>query len=261
MEEKDLVLYKETEGVGIITINRPEVLNAMNTAVMTRLEEIIDSLDFNTVRCVIITGAGRKAFVAGADIKEMLNFDCAEAYEFSIRGNRVFRKIETLLVPVIAAINGYALGAGCELSAACDLRISSDTALFGQPEVTLGITPGFGGTQRLARLIGMQNAKDMIFSARRVSAYEAQRMGFVSQTYPSDRLLSRAIETAQQIAKNVPFAVRACKAAINEGLHGGLDIALGIEAERFSNCFSTEDHKEAMLAFVEKRAAKPFINR
>lgn len=261
MDERDLVLYEEHEGVGIITINRPEVLNAMNTPVMTRLEEVIDALDFNTVRCVVITGAGRKAFVAGADIREMLSFDCQQAYEFSIRGNRVFRKLETLLVPVVAAVNGYALGAGCELAAACDLRIASDTASFGQPEVTLGITPGFGGTQRLARLIGTQNAKDMIFTARRVSAFEAQTMGLISHTYPADRLMSRAVETAEQIAKNVPFAVRACKAAVNEGMHTGLDVALGIEAERFSNCFSTEDHREAMLAFVEKRPPKPFKNR
>ncbi|MEA5038427.1 MAG: enoyl-CoA hydratase-related protein [Clostridiaceae bacterium] len=261
MDERELVLYEERGGVGILTINRPEVLNAMNTAVMTRLETVIDALNFNTIRCIVITGAGKKSFVAGADIKEMLNFDCREAYQFSIRGNRVFRKLETLPVPVIAAVNGYALGAGCELAAACDLRIASDTASFGQPEVTLGITPGFGGTQRLARLIGTQNAKDMIFSARRVSAFEAHSMGLISQTYPADRLISRAIETAEQIAKNVPFAVRACKAAINEGMHSGLEVALGIEAERFSNCFSTEDHKEAMLAFVEKRAPKPFKNR
>jgi Enoyl-CoA hydratase/carnithine racemase len=262
MDEQDLVLYEEKSGIGVITINRPEVLNALNTAVLARLEEIIDNLNFKTVRCVVLTGAGNKAFAAGADIREMLHFDCEQAYQFSIRGNRVFRRLGMLLVPVIAAVNGYALGGGCELALACDMRIAAENASFGQPEVTLGITPGFGGTQRLAMLVGAQNAKDMIYTARRVKADEALRIGLVNQVCPSGELMDRAMKIATQISQYVPFAVRACKAAINEGLHSGhLDIALGIEAERFSSCFSTEDRKEAMLAFIEKRTPNPFLNK
>ena len=182
------VLYEQKDAVGIVTINRPEALNALNSAVLDELDAVIDAVDLNTVRCLILTGAGEKSFVAGADIGEMSSLTKAEGEAFGKKGNDVFRKIETLPVPVIAAVNGFALGGGCEISMSCDIRICSENAVFGQPEVGLGITPGFGGTQRLARLVSPGMAKQLIYTARNIKADEAYRIGLVNKVVKAEKV-------------------------------------------------------------------------
>lgn len=255
------VLFEQKGHIGYVTMNRPEALNALNSETLSDLEKVLDAIDLDSVRCVVLTGAGEKAFVAGADVKEMAGFTPEEALAFGKKGNAVFRKLETLPVPVIAAINGFALGGGCELAMACDIRIASERASFAQPEAGLGITPGFGGTQRMSRLIGMERAKELIYTCRRVKADEALAIGLVSQVVPVDQLMDTAEKLAQTIAANVPFAVRACKAAMDAGAQTDIDRALDIEADAFSRCFTTEDRKEAMSAFVEKRPPAPFKNK
>ena len=247
--------------VGILTINRPEALNALNDQVISQLSETLDGLDLNTLRCLIVTGSGAKAFVAGADIGQMSGLSKAEGEAFGKLGNDTFRKLETLPIPTIAAVNGFALGGGCELAMSCDIRLASETAVFGQPEVGLGITPGFGGTQRLARLIGPGMAKQLIYSARNIKADEALRIGLVNAVYPQAELMDQAKKIAAGIAKNAPIAVRACKKAINEGLEACMDEAIVIEEKLFGSCFETADQKEGMGAFLEKRKDKNFINR
>ena len=254
------VLYEQKDAVGIVTINRPEALNALNSAVLDELDAVIDAVDLNTVRCLILTGAGEKSFVAGADIGEMSSLTKAEGEAFGKKGNDVFRKIETLPVPVIAAVNGFALGGGCEISMSCDIRICSDNAVFGQPEVGLGITPGFGGTQRLARLVSPGMAKQLIYTARNIKADEAYRIGLVNAVYPQEELMAQAEKMAAGIAKNAPIAVRNCKKAINDGLDVAMDDALVIEEKLFGDCFETHDQVEGMTAFLEKRKEKNFTN-
>ena len=255
------VNYEVKGMTGIITINRPEALNALNSAVLDDLSAVLDSVDQEAVRAIVITGAGDKSFVAGADIGEMSTLTKAEGEAFGKRGNDVFRKIETFPIPVIAAINGYALGGGCELSMSCDIRICSDNAMFGQPEVGLGITPGFGGTQRLARLVGMGMAKQMIYTARNIKADEAFRIGLVTAVYTQEELLPAAEKMAGQIAMNAPIAVRACKKAVNDGLQVDMDKAIVVEEKLFGSCFETLDQKEGMGAFLEKRKEKTFTNK
>ncbi|MBQ4221089.1 MAG: enoyl-CoA hydratase/isomerase family protein, partial [Butyrivibrio sp.] len=211
--------------IAVITINRPEALNALNSQVLDDLNAAFDSIDVNVVRAVVLTGAGEKSFVAGADIGEMSTLTKAEGEAFGKKGNDVFRKIEEFPLPVIAAVNGFALGGGCEISMSCDIRICSENAMFGQPEVGLGITPGFGGTQRLARLIGAGMAKQLIYTARNIKADEAYRIGLVNAVYPQEELLAAAEKMASQIAANAPIAVRACKKAINDGLQTDIDAA------------------------------------
>ena len=257
----DYIKYLEQGFVGIVTINRPAQLNALNTQTLEELEKTIDSIDLNAIRCLIITGEGQKSFVAGADIGEMLTLDPKGALAFSQCGNHVFRKIEKLSIPVIAAVNGFALGGGCELALSCDIRLASENASFAQPEAGLGITPGFGGTQRLARTIGESIAKELIYTCRRIKAPEALELGLVNHVYPIEDLMTKAIELAESIAKNVPFAVRACKKAIGEGLQHGIDQALDIEIENFAGCFTTQDRLNSMKAFVEKRKPEPFENK
>ena len=212
----EFITYEVEGQVGIITINRPKALNALNSAVLDELDATIDGVDLDAVRCLILTGAGEKSFVAGADIAEMSTLTKEEGEAFGKKGNDIFRKIETLPIPVIAAVNGFALGGGCEISMSCDIRICSDNAVFGQPEVGLGITPGFGGTQRLARLVGLGMAKQMIYTARNIKADEAYRIGLVNAVYPQEELMPAAKKMAAGIAKNAPIAVRHCKQAINE---------------------------------------------
>lgn len=255
------VNYEVKGMTGIITINRPEALNALNSAVLDDLSAVLDSVDQEAVRALVITGAGDKSFVAGADIGEMSTLTKAEGEAFGKKGNDVFRKIETFPLPVIAAINGYALGGGCELSMSCDIRICADNAMFGQPEVGLGITPGFGGTQRLARLVGMGMAKQMIYTARNIKADEALRIGLVNAVYAQEELLPAAEKMAGQIAMNAPIAVRACKKAVNDGLQVDMDKAVVVEEKLFGSCFETLDQKEGMGAFLEKRKEKTFTNR
>lgn len=246
--------------IAVLTINRPESLNALNDEVILQLDKVMDSIDSSSVRCLIVTGAGQKAFVAGADIAQMSELTKSEGEAFGKHGNDVFRKLETLPIPTIAAVNGFALGGGCELSMSCDIRLCADTAVFGQPEVGLGITPGFGGTQRMARLIGPGKAKELIYTARNIKAPEALSVGLVQAVYPADQLMTEAEKMASRIASNAPIAVRACKKAVNDGLQVDMDAAMVVEEKLFGSCFETRDQKNAMSAFVEKRKHDPFVN-
>ena len=254
------VEYEVKDAVGIITINRPEALNALNSAVLDELSAVIDGVDQNTIRCLILTGAGEKSFVAGADIAEMSSLTKAEGEAFGKKGNDVFRKLETFPIPVIAAVNGFALGGGCEIAMSCDFRICSDNAMFGQPEAGLGITPGFGGTQRLARLIGPGMAKQLLYTARNIKADEALRVGLVNQVVPQAELMPTVEKMAAGIAQNAPIAVRGCKEAVNKGLDLPMDEAIVVEEKIFGACFETHDQKEGMGAFLEKRKEKTFTN-
>ena len=257
----EFVTYEVEGQVGIITINRPKALNALNSTVLEELDKTFDDVDINEIRALILTGAGEKSFVAGADIGEMSTLTKAEGEAFGKKGNDVFRKIETFPIPVIAAINGFALGGGCEISMSCDIRICSDNAVFGQPEVGLGITPGFGGTQRLARIVGVGMAKQMIYSGRNIKADEAYRIGLVNAVYTLEELMPAAKKLAAGIAKNAPIAVRNCKKAINDGLQTDMDAAIVIEEKLFGDCFESYDQKEGMAAFLEKRKVEAFLNK
>lgn len=257
----NFITYEQDGFVGVITINRPKALNALNSDVLKELDACLDSIDLEATRALILTGAGEKSFVAGADIGEMSTLTKAEGEAFGKIGNDVFRKLETFPIPVIAAVNGFALGGGCEISMSCDIRICSENAIFGQPEVGLGITPGFGGTQRLARVVGVGKAKEMIYAATNIKAEEAYRIGLVNAVYPLEELMPAAKKLAGKIAKNAPIAVRACKKAINEGLDAVMDEAIVIEEKLFGSCFETEDQKEGMKAFLEKRKVEGFKNR
>ncbi len=262
----EFVTYEVKDRVGVITINREKALNALNSQVLDELNEAFDGVDQNEIRCLILTGAGEKSFVAGADIGEMSNLSKAEGEAFGKKGNDLFRKIETFPIPVIAAVNGFALGGGCEISMSCDIRICSDNAVFGQPEVGLGITPGFGGTQRLARLVSPGMAKQLIYTARNIKADEAYRIGLVNKVVTLEELMPEALKMASGIAANAPIAVRNCKKAINDGLQTDMDKAIVIEEKLFGDCFETEDQKAGMANFLEKDKEKklkvvPFNNR
>ncbi len=256
------VLLEKKGNIAIATINRPKALNALNSEVLTDLDELVDLVNADSdIYALILTGSGEKAFVAGADIGEMSTLTKEGGEAFGKKGNDVFRRLETLPIPTIAAVNGYALGGGCELSMACDIRLCADTAVFGQPEAGLGITPGFGGTQRLARLIGPGMAKQLIYTAKNIKADEALRVGLVNAVYPLEELMPAAEKMAVTIAKNAPIAVRACKKAINDGLEVGIDEAVVIEEKLFGSCFETADQKEGMGAFLERRKHEPYQNR
>ena len=257
----EFITYEVEGQIGIITINRPKALNALNSAVLDELAKTLDAVDQEAIRCLILTGAGEKSFVAGADIGEMSTLTKAEGEAFGKKGNDVFRKLETFPIPVIAAVNGFALGGGCEISMSCDIRICSENAVFGQPEVGLGITPGFGGTQRLARIVGTGKAKEMIYGARNIKAEEAYRIGLVNNVYPAEELMPAAKKLASTIARNAPIAVRNCKRAINEGIQVDMDQAIVIEEKLFGSCFETCDQKEGMNAFLEKRKVDAFLNK
>ena len=260
----EFITYEQEGQVGIVTINRPKALNALNSQVLEEIEATFKAIDLDAVRAVILTGAGEKSFVAGADIGEMSTLTKGEGEAFRKKGNDVFRMIETFPIPVIAAVNGFALGGGCEISMSCDIRICSENAVFGQPEVGLGITPGFGGTQRLARLVGPGMAKQMIYTARNIKADEAFRIGLVNAVYPQEELMAAAKKMAAGIAKNAPIAVRACKKAINDGLEADMDDAIVIEEKLFGSCFETEDQKYGMAFFLDKNKEKvkePFQNK
>ncbi len=257
----EMVLYEAAGSIGVITINRPKALNALCSQVLDELNEILDNVDLETVRCLILTGSGEKSFVAGADIAEMSTLSKEEGAAFGKKGNDVFLKLEHFPIPTIAAVNGFALGGGCELSMACDIRLCADNAVFGQPEVGLGITPGFGGTQRLARIVGPNLAKEMILTARNIKADDALRIGLVNAVYPHDELMPAAQKMAARIAANAPIAVRASKKAITEGLDLPIEEAVALEEKLFGSCFDTADQKNAMTAFLEKRRHDPFVNK
>ena len=243
--------------VAVLTIDRPKALNALNPEVLADLKAAFEGIDQNAVRCVVLTGAGDKSFVAGADIGSMSTMTKAEGEAFGKLGNDIFLAIESFPLPVIAAVNGFALGGGCELAMSCDIRICSDNAMFGQPEVGLGITPGFGGTQRLPRLVGMGMAKQLLYTARNIDAAEALRIGLVNAVIPQAELLDAALKMAGQIAKNAPIAVRACKKAVNEGMQVSIDKAVEIEEKLFGGCFETHDQVEGMACFLSREKPKP----
>ena len=251
------VTYENRDGIGIITIDRPRELNALNSRVITELGACLDGI-YDEPRCLVLRGGGTKAFVAGADIAEMQNFGMAEAKAFAELAHSVLKRIESFPAPVIAAVNGYALGGGTELALCADLRIASEKAVFALPETGLGVIPGFGGTWRLPRLIGIPRAKEMIYTGRRVKADEALRIGLVNAVYPADEFENGVLETAKLIASKAPAAVRAAKAAIDGEYTLAREEALCFETGLFAPCYETEDQKEGMTAFLEKRPAKPY---
>ena len=253
-----MLLYEKKGAVGILTVNRPEALNAINSALLDELYDKVSEIAADeSVRCLILTGSG-KAFVAGADIGEMKDLSKQEGYEFGMRGHRSFTAVENLEIPVIAAVNGYALGGGCELALCADIRIASEHAKFAQPEVGLGITPGFGGTQRLIRTVNRAKAMEMILTARTVSAQEALEMGLVSRVVPGEELMNTALALAEAIAANAPVAVRNAKAAVRRSYARELNEDLEAEAKLFADCFETEDQRMAMTAFVNKTPKTEF---
>lgn len=258
----ETILLEKNQHVATITINREKSLNALSTQVLTELDQVLTEVEQDTdIFACVITGAGQKSFVAGADIVEMKDKTVEQAKEYGAFGNHVFRRIETLRMPVIAAVNGFALGGGCELAMACDIRLASDNALFGQPEVGLGITPGFGGTQRLARLVPVGIAKEMIYSARTIKASRAHEIGLVNAVVSQEELLPAAQKLAATIASQAPLAVAASKKAINEGLQVDMDQAIALEVEAFGQCFATEDQSYGMECFVNRVKEKTFKNR
>ncbi len=250
------LLFENANGIGIITIHRPKVLNALNKATMTELKHLVEEIAQNpAVEAVIITGSTDKSFVAGADISEMRELSALEGRDWGKFSQSVFNQIENLPKPVIAAVNGYALGGGCELAMSCDIRIASERAKFGQPEVLLGVIPGFAGTQRLPRLVGKGKAKELMFTGDPIDAAEAFRIGLVNKVVPADELMDAATKMAHRIMSRGPIAVKLCKAAVNEGMDMDLDSGEAYESEAFGLCFATTDQKEGMTAFIEKRKA------
>ena len=256
-----LVTLEQKGSVGILTIDRPEALNALNSAVLAELDAAITAVEQNDgIRAVILTGAGR-SFVAGADIAEMKEFSSIDGKQFGVRGSGIFLRLENLPKPVIAAVNGFALGGGCELAMACDIRIASEKAKFGQPEVGLGITPGFGGTQRLPRIVGISKAMELILTAKTIGAAEALEIGLVSQVVPPEELMDKAMELANAICANAPIAVAESKRCIRMGMQTDIATGSAFEAEAFGVTCGTQDKNEGMGAFLEKRKEKNFQNR
>jgi len=252
MDYKNIVIEKK-ENIGILKLDNPKTLNALNIETLNDLDQGIEALGKDPeIYVIIITGNG-KAFVAGADISEMVKMNAEEGRQFADFGSKVFRKIELLEKPVIAAVNGYALGGGCELAMACDLRIASNKAKFGQPEVSLGITPGFAGSQRLPRLVGLGKAKELIFTGNVIGAEDAEKIGLVNKVVDLENLMNESLEMAKKIVKNGQMAVGYSKTAINRGYDLDFESANEIEKMLFGLCFATEDQKEGMKAFLEKR--------
>jgi enoyl-CoA hydratase len=257
---ENLILEREND-LAILYINRPKYLNALNAQTLEEISRAVDEVAKDAdIKVLIVTGAGDKSFVAGADINFMLPLTPAEGRYFSDMGEKVFRKLELLEKPVIAAINGFALGGGCELAMACDIRLAAENAVFGQPEVGLGIIPGFGGTQRLPRLVGEGRAKELTYTADNIKADEAYRIGLVNHVYPAAELMEQARKMARKITAKAPLAVGYAKFAIGKGMQVDIDTAMSIESDMFGMCCATEDKNEGLGAFVEKRKPQ-FRNR
>jgi enoyl-CoA hydratase len=253
----DNLLLERDGAIAVVTINRPQVLNALNSSTIDELRRVILELKHDaSVRSVIITGAGEKAFVAGADINELAVQRPAQGKEHALRGQHVFDLIENMGKPVIAAINGYALGGGCELALACTLRVAADTARLGQPEVNLGIIPGYGGTQRLSRLVGKGVALDLLLSGRHITADEAFRVGLVNRVVTASELMNAARQLASELADKAPLAVQYIIEAVNRGLEISFDKGQFLEATLFGVIASTDDMREGTTAFLQKRKAE-----
>ena len=252
--EYNFLKIEHNDGITVMKVSAPKSLNALNSTILKEMGDFIGSLDAKT-RVLIITGDGEKSFVAGADISEMAHLDEPQGFEFGRLGAQVFRAIETLPIPVIAAVNGFALGGGCELAMSCDIRIASNKAKFGQPEVGLGIIPGLSGTHRLPKLIGQGYAKEMIYTGKIIRADEALRVGLVNAVYEPEELMGKAMEMAAMMLKNAPVAISLAKQSINEGYDLDADGAIGLENKLFGKCFATVDQKEGMDAFLNKRPA------
>ena len=253
MNKYATIIVEKKEGVGIITLNRPDSLNTLNTATLAELSTSIDELEEDLdVKVAIVSGAGR-AFVAGADIKEMKDMTPLEAKKFSTRGHDLLKKIEDSRLPFIAAVNGHALGGGCELMMACDIRIAAKKAKIGQPEINLGVLPGFGGTQRLPRLVGTGRAKELLYTGKIIEAEEAHSMGLVNQVVEGEKVMDEAQKLATMIASKSSLIIHWIKSVVNDGINTDLEKACSLEKTLFSLCFSTHDQKEGMTAFLEKR--------
>lgn len=251
------ILLEKQGSVAVVTINRPKALNALNADTLQELDQVFTDLAADdSVTAVVLTGAGEKAFVAGADISFMKDLTAVEGREFGLLGQAVFNKIENLPQPVIAAINGFALGGGCEIAMACDFRYAAENAKFGQPEVSLGVPPGFAGTQRLPRLVGKGRAKELLYTGDMIDAQEAYRIGLVNKVFPLAELLGAAVTAAQKISTKGQIAIRLTKSAVNQGLEMDAARGMAYEAEVFGLAFATEDQKEGMAAFLEKRRAE-----
>ena len=254
------IRYEKNGNIGIATIDRPEALNALNSTVISELELLIAEVEKDAeLGAFILTGAGR-SFVAGADIGEQYPLDVAGGRKWGQRGSALMRRIEKLEIPTIAAVNGFALGGGCELALAADIRIASEKAKFGQPEVGLGIIPGFGGTQRMARIIGTGAAMELIYTADTIDAQRALEIGMVQHVVPAEELMDFALAMANKIASKAQVAIRTSKMAIRRGIDCDISTAATYEALAFATCFATEDQKDAMKAFVEKRKLEKFKN-
>ena len=257
----NLLMEVENE-IAVVTINRPKSLNALNSETLAELNTCLAEIEGRTdIKVVILTGSGSKSFVAGADISEMVNATPAEGRAMGLLAREAFGRLENMPQVTIAAVNGFALGGGCEISMACDIRVAAENAKFAQPECGLGILPGFGGTQRLARLVGKGRAKEMIFPCDMIDAQDAYRIGLANHVVPQEELLDYCKAMAGRIMKNAPYAVSLAKQVINSGADMDLDNGLKLEANIFGLSFSTEDKKEGMTAFLEKRKEKHFIGK
>ncbi|OGA54241.1 MAG: enoyl-CoA hydratase [Betaproteobacteria bacterium RIFCSPLOWO2_12_FULL_62_58] len=257
MTFQNILLEQPEAGIYLLTVNRPQALNALNSATLDEIGAAADTVAADeNARVLLVTGAGDKAFVAGADIAEMRNFTPERGEAFSARGSRVFAKLEALAIPVIALVNGYALGGGCELALACDWVIAADRAAFGQPEVNLGVSAGFGGTQRLPRKIGSARAMELLVTGRQVKADEALAIGLVNQVVAAAEIMRKGLEIARLIASKGPLAARYTKEAVVRGADMDLAEALALESRLFGRCCATQDQKEGMRAFLEKRSPK-----
>ena len=253
----NLLMEVENE-IAVVTINRPKSLNALNSETLAELNTCLAEIECRTdIKVVILTGSGSKSFVAGADISEMVNATPAEGRAMGLLAREAFGRLENMPQVTIAAVNGFALGGGCEISMACDIRVAAENAKFAQPECGLGILPGFGGTQRLARLVGMGMAKQLVYSALNIKADEAYRIGLVNAVYPQAELMENVLKLAGKIAKNAPIAVRNCKKAINDGISLPIEKAVEVEEKLFGDCFETHDQKEGMACFLSREKPKP----
>jgi len=250
------IVYEVKEGIATITFNRPKALNALNGALLAELSQALDEIAADEdIRVLILTGAGDKAFVAGADISELATFDSLKAKAFGRRGHDIINKLQQLPIAVVAAVNGFALGGGTEISIACDFIYASENAKFGQPEINLGVIPGFGGTQRLPRLIGTNMAKELIYTGKMITAAEALQLGLVNKVVPHDSLMAEVLKTAGVIASKGKVSLREAKQAINKGMDVDLASGCGIEIDAFALCYASPDAKEGTSAFLEKRQA------